>query len=422
MVAGVVTVGSHRYAVGLYWENSPGGGRVTQIAREAANQPGQQADFYAIRPGNKNGRIPQFGLCSGDAGQIAGMPVLAACLATQIPGSWAGAFRLNEGVAVVVVRDDLIVPDGDVFFLDEAEARDRLLQEISFGGLQTVYAPESWSIPIVDTIPLTLLVGNYQGIKLQRVSIPKKLKVLAASVALIVVIAVGGVWYWQAKIDEENARRAQEDVLRRAQEEAKKHLPSMLRQDEAPTPVYDRKWEKEPQSLAVLANCQQALSKIHAVAAGWKLSTLKCSGPSVAISWVRDHGYSLPPLGTNVADTATTASQVLVLSGLVPRGAEVLGDPEETTKRYLSQNWPGSISRAADDPPPPPPPDYTGPWAPPPPPWVKRSFTFTVPELPSNIPELISGLPGLIINSLSYTPSGVSGSWAVEGVIYENRK
>ncbi len=69
MVAGVITLGRHRYAVGLYWENSPGSGRVAQIAREAASQPGKRADFYAVRPGNNKGRIPQFGLTSADAGQ-----------------------------------------------------------------------------------------------------------------------------------------------------------------------------------------------------------------------------------------------------------------------------------------------------------------------------------------------------------------
>ena len=80
----------------------------------------------------------------------AGMPAFASCLANQQPGSWAGAFRLREGTVVTVVRDDLIVPDGDQFFSDETEARDRLLQEIGFGGLQRIYAPEAWAIKEID--------------------------------------------------------------------------------------------------------------------------------------------------------------------------------------------------------------------------------------------------------------------------------
>src|ERR1700692_2487015 len=122
MGAGVVTVGRRPYAIGLYWENSPSG-RVSQAAKEAAKQPGQQAAFYAARAGSKGGRIPQFGLSPSGAGHKIGMPVFAACLANQQPGSWAGAFRLRDGVVVTVVRDDLIVPDGDQFFTNDSEAR-----------------------------------------------------------------------------------------------------------------------------------------------------------------------------------------------------------------------------------------------------------------------------------------------------------
>ena len=346
MAAGVVTVGGQRYAVGLYWENSPGGGRVTQIAREAANQTGQQADLYAIRPGNKNGRIPQFGLCTSEAGQTNGMPVLAACLATQVPGSWAGAFRLSEGVVVVIVRDDLIVPDGDLFFLDEAEARDRLLQEISFGGLQTIYAPESWSIPMVDTIPLTLLVGSYQGIRLQRVSWPKHFKIIAAALALVFVVGVAGLWYWQEKIDED--KQAQ-DALRAAQEQAKKYLPGQTQA--VPEPVYVKTWETAPMPLSVLEACRKALTQIHAVTAGWNMGPLKCGSSGVSYSWARDKGFSAPPPGSIVSDTGQQATQSLPIPGLIPRGPQELGSSDVMTRRYLAQNWPGTIARLPDDPP-----------------------------------------------------------------------
>src|SRR5580692_8345670 len=171
MGAGVVTVGRRQYAVGLYWENSPSG-RVAQAAREAAHQPGQQADFYALRAGNKDGRVPQFGLGQKSAGHKAGMAAFAPCLANQQPGSWAGAFRLRDGVVVTVVRDDLIVPDGDQFFTNESEARDRLLQEIGFGGLQRIYAPEAWAIPSADTMPISLLLNDRTDIKLRPVRIP----------------------------------------------------------------------------------------------------------------------------------------------------------------------------------------------------------------------------------------------------------
>ena len=417
MTSGVVTVGRHRYAVGLYWENSPGGGRVAQIAKEAASQPGQQADFFVVRPGNKNGRIPQFGLCSNEAGQKAGMPVLAGCLAGQIPGSWAGAFRLKEGIVLTIVRDDLIVPDGDLFFSDETEARDRLLQEIGFGGLQSIYAPEAWSIPGADTIPLTLLINDQTDIKLQRVSIPQKTKLIVGGgiAAFVLLLLIG--WVVEQKISEErDLREAQEQALLRAQRAA---LPNFMQNQEPPPPKYERVWEQAPPAMVIINACKDVLTKVPAAWSGWKLSNLRCTPGSASLSWSRERGPSTPPPQSNVNDSGSVASQAFPLTGLTPRGPQDLENPSYITERYLAQDWQGTLMRMQDDPPPPPPPDYHGPWNPPPPPWVKRSFTLTVPELPAGLPITIGDLPGVVVNSMTY--AGGSG-WTVEGVIYENRK
>ena len=422
MGAGVVTVGRHRYAVGLYWENSPGKGRVAQIAKEAAVQPGQQADFYAVRPGNpKSGQVPQFGLCSGDAGQVAGMPALAGCLASQLPGSWAGAFRFNEGIVVTVVRDDLVVPDGDLLFADETEARNRLIQEIGFGGLGVIYAPEAWSIPGADTIPLSLILNDRRDITLRQVVMPQKTKIMIGALVLGLVLVIGGVWYWQEQVEEQKAADlARQQALQRAQEAAQSLLSSRGAQE--PEPTYDRVWESAPAPLTLIENCRQGLAQVPVALAGWRLSSLKCAGSAISLVWGREKGATMPPPGAILNDTLTSATQTISLPPVSPRGAETLGDSIDMTKRYLAQNWSGGISKAPDDPLPPPPPGYTGPWNPPPPPWIKRSFTLNVPELPSNIPVLISGLPGVVVSSMNYTPNGISGAWTVEGVIYENRK
>ncbi|MDR3450760.1 MAG: type 4b pilus protein PilO2 [Alphaproteobacteria bacterium] len=422
MVAGVVTIGRQRYAVGLYWENSPGGGRVAQLAKEAANQQGQNADYYAVRPGNKDGRIPQFGLCSAEAGQKAGMPVLAGCLASQMPGSWAGAFRLSEGISVIIVRDDLIVPDGDLFFQDENEAHDRLVQEIGFGGLQNIYAPDAWSVPGADAIPLTLLLSDRKDIKLQQVHIPKQVKIIGGGLGLAFLLVLIGVWYWQDQVaKEEAAREAQMEAARRAREAAA-YVPSILQQGAPPAPKYDRKWEAAPTTDDFVENCHKGLAMVPVAITGWHITTLRCTGTTLLIGWTRTGGISVPPPGAVINDSAGNGQQTVVLPPLKPRGDEALDDPDAVTARYLKQNWPGTLAAAPDDPPPPAPAGYTGAWPPPPPPWVKRSFTLTVPSLPGDIPELVGNLPGVIITSLAYVPKDMSGDWVVEGVIYENRK
>ncbi len=419
MGAGVVTIGRRTYAVGLYWENSPGG-RLAPTAKEAAKQPGQQADFYAVRPGGKGCRVPQFGLGQTIAGHKVGMPVFAACLANQQPGSWGGAFRMREGTVITIVRDDLIVPDGDQFFTNESEARDRLLQEIGFGGLQRIYAPEAWAISGSDTMPVSLLLDDRRDIRLRPVEIPKKTIIIGAAAAAVLLLILGGGWYYQEKqAEEEIARHAQEDALRRLREQAGRANPFQAAEPQYPPPV--RRWESRPPAMAVVESCQAGLAQIPAAIAGWRLTQLKCDGNSINLNWLHERGFTRPPENATVSDNGTTASLSIPLATLTPRGAENLLNAVEITNRYLGQNWPGSINRGADDPPPPPPPGYQGPWAPPPPPWIKRSFTVTVSELPASLPLFFGDLPGAVIDSISYSTGSTNGSWTIDGVIYENR-
>jgi len=419
MGAGVATVGRRPYAVGLYWENSPSG-RVSQAAKEAARQPGQQAEFYAVRAGSKSGRIPQFGLSPQAAGHKPGMPVFAACLANQQPGSWAGAFRLREGTVVTVVRDDLIVPDGDQFFADESEARDRLLQEIGFGGLQRIYAPEAWAIPGADTMPVSLLLNDRTDIKLRPIQIPK-MYVIASAVAVVLLALVLGIgWYMQAERAQEEAKRlADQERIKAELQKARSNLGGILQSDQPEYPPPERKWEKKPLPVQFIQACHTGLIQMPAVVAGWNMNSVTCDGATLISTWNRTTGFSSPPPSFVINDSASVATVTITLPTADARGPQNLVDPDEVTRRYLAQNWPGTIARMPDDPPPPPPPDYKGEWNPPKPPWVKRSFTVTVPVLPWNVNTFFGDLPGTILNSLKYS---TGGGWTAEGVIYENRK
>lgn len=421
MGSGVVTVGRKNYAVGLYWENSPSS-RVVAAAKEAASQPGQQADFFAIRAGQKDGRVPQFGLGQAASGHRGSMPAFAGCLANQQPGSWVGAFRLREGTVVTVVRDDLIVPDGDQLFIDENEARERVLQEISFGGLQRIFAPESWAIPGSDNMPITLLIDERQDVKLQHVTTPKSVWITAASVVVVILLGLGFGLYKQNQEAKRAALEAEKmSALQRAKAAASQAGLSGPKQPEYPPP--ERKWESKPNPLSLVESCRSGLVSVIAAQAGWRMTQLRCDGASITVTWIRDKGFSSPPKDWVVNSTAAGATSSVSLPKLSPRGPENLLNPDEVTRRYLVQNWPGPIARLPEDPPPAPPPDYKGPWNPPPPPWVKRSFTLTVPDLPSSLPSYFHELPGAVISSMTYKPNAnsVGGSWVIEGIIYENR-
>lgn len=422
MAIGVVTVGRKQYVSGLYWENSPSG-RISQAAKEAARQPGSNYDFYATRSGNKQGRVPQFGLAVASPEIHAGLPSLAACLANQQPGSWVGAFRLREGSAVVIIRDDLIVPDGDLFFVDEVEARDRLYQEMAIGGFQRIYAPEAWGVPGADTMPITLLLNERTDVKLHSVVLSSQAKAmfLLGGLLLAGVVSVG--MYIQERREQEDLLRAQQlEAMEKMRAEAAKFMPGLGARPDYPKP--ERSWEKYPRPLDYLLTCQNALQKVSLAVAGWNITAITCSQTSLNVRWARSGGHSNPPPNAFVTDTGEFAESSVPLDNLKPRDPENLVDPEVITKRYLNQNWSATLRREPDDPPPPPPSGYTGEWAPPPAPWIKRSFTFTVPVLPWTLNAFLGDLPGVIIRSASLSGDGLEAqnSWKVEGEIYENRR
>ncbi|MDD2324388.1 MAG: type 4b pilus protein PilO2 [Alphaproteobacteria bacterium] len=420
MAAGVVTVGHRQYASGLYWENSPSG-RISQAAKEAARQPGAQAEFYAARSGNKQGRVPQFGLAPTALGFHSGMPSLAGCLANQQPGSWIGAFRFREGTAVVVVRDDLLVPDGDLFFADETEARDHVYQEMAVGGFQKVYAPEAWGVPGADTMPVTLLLNERTDVKLHGVVMSKQAKTVVGIGAFVLFCIIGVGWYlqYQEARQQELQRKAIE--AKALQDKIKRMMPV---NQEPKYPDYVREWEKHPRPIEMITACQAAFTEVKTSVAGWKISGVDCTEGGLSIKWLRNGGFAEAPSDFAINDMGKGAVSSVPLKDLKPRGGEALVDPSVITARYLNQNWPGELRHIADDPLPKPPQGYRGKWNPPPAPWVKRSFTFTVPVLPWTLPVFLDGVPGITIKTVSLRGNGADArnTWKVEGVIYENRR
>jgi hypothetical protein len=419
MANGVATIGRRKYATGLYWQVSPSG-RVATAAKEAARQPGQYADFFAVRASSKAGRVAQFGLGQSEVGHRPGMPTLAATLANRQPGSWAGAFKLREGTYLVIVRDDLIAPDGDQLYADETEARNRLYQEINLGGLQRIYAPEAWAIPGSDGMSMALLLQDKTDCPLQPVVIPRSYILGgAAAVAVLVALLVGGLYWQSVNAQKEQERMALEEAQKRAQAAANNQVPSQLQQMQIDYPPPVRFWEKEPTPLQLVEACRVALAQVSIANVGWDLASARCDKNGLALQWGRRAGFSSPIPDAAIDVTGTMASRTVPHTGLNPRGAEDLVDPKTITAKMLIESWQGQVTRAPDDPPPDRRPEIPPEqWNPPPAPWTKRSFALTITHLPGELQTYFGDLPGVIIGSLTFN----GGNWLAEGVIYENRR
>ena len=421
MASGVVKVGRRIYAVGLLWQPSPSG-RIAQAAREAAAQPGQQSDFYCVRAASKSAAIPQYGLGQSAQGHKAGMATLAASLANAQPGSWAGAFRLREGTWIIVVRDDLVAPDGDVLFDNDEAARDRLLQEVSLGGVQRVYAPDGWAVPGSDPTPLPLLLQDRSECRLQPVRVPMRLIIYGAAAAAVVLLLVFLALQWQA--EQERIEQEQTAAQLKAQQEAMKNgaVSKIINKWEWPPAeqCYERKWEKAARGFDVLNSCQALLKKINAAQLGWKRGTATCMDNKLNIIWQREKtDNGIVPNDSIVKDDLTSASQNTRGPAVMPRGAEPLLRETEISALIIHDKWPLlSVVRLPDDQPSvSPPPDMKDPPPPPPPPWRKRGIKYSGKTPPWELWRYFESVTGLILDKITWD----GATWTFEATIYEKR-
>ncbi|MGE3769676.1 MAG: type 4b pilus protein PilO2 [Bdellovibrionales bacterium] len=404
---GTITLGRRKYAVGLYWQPSPSG-RVSQAAREAARQPGQMADFFAVRPGNQAGRVPQFGLGQKEFGHSAGLPTGAASLAEEQPGSWGGVFKVPEGWWLVISRDDLIAPDGDILYADEQQAKQRLQDEIALGGLQRLYVPDTWGIANSDAMPLSLLMQGRADARLQNVHLPIRTYMIAAGAVLFLFIVGYLMFLWQQSQEQESLQRmtAEQQALAELQRGTQLAPPP-------PPPPPKREWEDSPLNEVWLDACRNALSQTPASLSGWVRAEITCQGATLTVNWRRTKGPAeIPPHSTIAKDNMSAVSTIQLIN-VPPRGPEELWPSGELNKRILNNNWPIVIVDLPEEPPPTVAPGQP---QPPPKPWLKKKITLKSQTAPWFTWQSYVAIPGLVINSLTWT-----SGWTVEGFLYELR-
>lgn len=408
---GAITVGRRRYAVGLYWQPSPSG-RVSQAAREAARQPGQMADFFAVRPGNQAGRVPQFCLGQKELGHSAGLPCAAASVAEEQPGSWGGVFKVQEGWWLVISRDDLIAPDGDMLFEDEAPARQRLYDEMNLGGLQRIYAPEHWGIPNADAMPLTLLMQGRAEARLQNVHLPVKTYMVIGGGLLALAVVGYLLFAWQQQ-QEMDRMRSMNQMTAEQQEIARLQAQQQLAPPPPPPPP-KREWEDEPLPEIWLDACRQAMSRVSTAATGWKLGEITCRAKALTVNWSRTEGPSILPENATITSDYKSAVSVFPLVEMPPRGGEQLGQGGDVERLTLVKDL-GIVT--VQEPEPPAPVLQPGQPAPPPIPWLKKKITLTSKTAPWFIWQNYMGLTGVILHEVRW---GLD-QWTLEGSIYEMR-
>lgn len=271
-VAGSVTVGGVKYAVGLTWaplqnQDDP----IPEIREAMEADPG--ADLYCQR----NSASPQYGLGKTTFGHHSGEPSLAASVATALSGknSACCVFKVDEGWWFIAIRNDLILAEEDVLFPTEDEAKRAFFAMMAVPDWDVRITPEGWNVPESTAQDLKTLIENVRKVRLFELSAAKKTQILVL-LALGVIVALSFLLYISVSFLASVFETAPIVSL---------PTPEVVRPVE-PTPEKPKPWERVPQTEAFLSRCWNNVYQLDSVVIPtWQVGQMSCTPKGLNTSW-----------------------------------------------------------------------------------------------------------------------------------------
>lgn len=271
-----ITVSGQTYATSLFWQPLQNQEEPLTEITEASEGILEGADLYCIKPG----KAPQFGICVSQEGYKSGEMVAAVALATALADrtSFIAVFKVQEGWWYTCVRNDIILSDGDMLFLNEEDARNQFTSMLAVPDWGRKIAPESWNIEDVENIQLEHLLQRGTTAKLQKIKGLRGAKLLMV-VGISVIV---GLWLLSNLIDALLFTPVKRPVVVPVQ-------PKVVKKVERPP--LPKPWEKLKNPVQIMAGCVEGIRQFQGVLPpGWKLGTFSCSQTGVTSSWTREFG------------------------------------------------------------------------------------------------------------------------------------
>jgi len=269
----LVEKGRKRYAAGLLWLPLDPERKIAQQAADAAfgDDP---PNLYAVTAGRE-----QIGFGYKYNGLRSGMPVAATLFSPEVlPGNWLAVFALDgeTGPAwwLVAWRDGQVYEDRVLTDEGDAQGAFRSLQEAPNWSI--TISPPTWDVPDSFAYDLGTVLGKRKRpVTLRSTSQLQALLPLAAAVAGVAVLGVGGYFAWQAL------------------QPPPPPPPVVERPPPPPEPVVPP-WVGMPMPQQFVDLCAPLFEETLIFPTGWRLEPQTCrvDGGNVVVetTWQRDGG------------------------------------------------------------------------------------------------------------------------------------
>jgi len=398
------TLGEKTYATSLFWQQLQNTESPIDEIKETSEGVLEGSDLFCIR----QGKAPQFGICVSQEGYKKGDLVAAVALASTWSGlsSFIAVFKVDAGWWYVCVRNDIILADGDMLYLNEMDAKEQFFSMMNVPDWGMKVAPQEWGIEGTTEEDLTQLLSRGTQVKLQKINAirgPKLVLMIAAAI-------IAGIWLLSTIVDFIFMAIPQKPVVQPVQFKEIK--------TEAPPPEV-KPWEKILNPMEIMGNCYggaQELVKI--LPPGWKIAGITCTPTSITTSWRREIGRvlwidkALDMSGLNFSSRSVSSDGGQLMASLPMRNVSEINSPPKSnttdlinTLNDLFQSLGQRISLNTAS--------YTSPQK-----NVYRSVTFSFSSThdPLTWSDILMKFSGLEIKTIRYDIN--TKIWQYEGAIY----
>lgn len=183
-----ITIDGVTYATSLFWQPLQNQEDPFTEVGEASEGVLEGADLFCIKPG----KAPQFGICVSKEGFKSGENAAAVTLATALAdkSSFVAVFKVDNGWWYTCIRNDIILSDGDMLFLNEEEAKEQFMSMLAVPDWGRKIAPPEWGIEETEYPDLAKLMQQGIRAKLQKIKALRGTKLMV----VIAISAIIGLW------------------------------------------------------------------------------------------------------------------------------------------------------------------------------------------------------------------------------------
>ena len=273
--ASVITFGRNRYAVGLFWQPLQDADDPMSEIRETMESD-ERANLYAIH----FGRAPQYGIGHSDKGHTEGQIVgsIAVLDALSDKSSFVAVFEVDEGWWFLAVRNDLILPEEDVLYHTEKEAKDAFYSMMAVPDWGYKIAPASWNIDDTEEMHVEDLLKSGAQVRLYGLTTLRGIKtiiIITLIVSLIVAVVVYFVFFFKEQIGTKET--TVEPVV-----------PQPVIQPVEPKREEEKPWEKLVSYPDFLQKCWNYAYQLKVMKIpGWSLKQIVCTPEGVSTGWTK---------------------------------------------------------------------------------------------------------------------------------------